>query len=75
MPRTTKTLFAVRLENGSKLFVEMMDLKDKTEETYQLSNVSHGPKDIQWTTENAKIGYRYLLWFRVVKETKKPLAP
>ncbi len=68
---------AIRSPIGERIeaICEMMDLKDKTEETYQLSNVSHGPKDIQWTTENAKIGYRYLLWFRVVKETKKPLAP
>jgi hypothetical protein len=45
---------------------EMMDLTDSTEENYQLSNISNGPKDIQWTTRSAKIGYRYKLWFRVV---------
>jgi hypothetical protein len=59
----------VRAPAGADLIeatCEMMDLNDRFEAIRQSPKVSNGPKYIEWNTQDAKIGYRYIMRFRVI---------
>ncbi len=50
---------------------EMMELEDLVEGNFQSQNVRESQAYIEWRTDRAKIGYRYSLWFRSVKQPPK----
>jgi hypothetical protein len=81
IPHVTRKLsVTIRAANNSKRIVpapgdaltatcQMMDLKDRVEEIKQSAFIeADHAKEIVWSTENAKIGYRYALRFKVADQ-------